>query len=132
MNWQNFPSPVVKKVLFSAPCVSWPGIGREFACCCGPCWTPCVSWPAIGRELLYLIFYFSKFMFKSWLVAHENWVSVGSFLVPGNCKNAGFCTIYPRAVTILRFWIFHPSVFKKPFNLCSPCRIRDYPEQNIN
>ena len=47
--------------------------------------------------LLYLIFYFSKFMFKSWLVAHENWVSVGSFLVPGNCKNAGFCTIYPRA-----------------------------------
>ncbi len=46
--------------------------------------------------LLYLIFYFSKFMFKSWLVAHENWVSVGSFLVPGNCKNAGFCTIYPR------------------------------------
>ena len=47
--------------------------------------------------LLYLIFYFSKFMFKSWLVAHENWVSVGSILVPGNCKNAGFCTIYPRA-----------------------------------
>jgi hypothetical protein len=46
--------------------------------------------------LLYLIFYFSKFMFKSWLVAHENWVSVGSFLVPGKCKNAGFCTIYPR------------------------------------
>jgi hypothetical protein len=38
-----------------------------------------------------LIFYFSKFMFKSWLVAHENWVSVGSFLVPGNFKNAGFC-----------------------------------------
>ena len=47
--------------------------------------------------LLYLIFYFSKFMFKSWLVAHENWVSSGSFLVPGNCKNAGFCTIYHRA-----------------------------------
>ena len=47
--------------------------------------------------LLYLIFYFSKFMFKSWLVAHENWVSVWSFLVPGNCKNAGFCTTYPRA-----------------------------------
>jgi hypothetical protein len=46
--------------------------------------------------LLYLIFYFSKFMFKSWLVAHENRFSVGSFLVPGNCKNAGFCTIYPR------------------------------------
>jgi hypothetical protein len=46
--------------------------------------------------LLYLIFYFSKFMFKSLLVAHENWVSVGSFLVPGNCKNAGVCTIYPR------------------------------------
>ena len=35
-------------------------------------------------------------MFKSWLVAHENWVSVGSFLVPRNCKNGGFCTIYPR------------------------------------
>jgi hypothetical protein len=46
--------------------------------------------------LLYLIFYFSKFMFKSWLAVHENWVSVGSFLVPGNCKNAGFCTIYSR------------------------------------
>ena len=46
--------------------------------------------------LLYLIFDFSKFMFKSWLVAHENWVSMGSFLVPGNCKNAGFGTIYPR------------------------------------
>jgi hypothetical protein len=45
--------------------------------------------------LLYLIFYFSKFLFKSWLVAHESWVSVGSFLVPGNCKNAEFCTIYP-------------------------------------
>jgi hypothetical protein len=50
--------------------------------------------------LLYLIFYFSKFMFKSWLVAHENWVSVGSFLMPGNCKNAGFCTIYPRAPAV--------------------------------
>ena len=50
----------------------------------------------ISIILLYLIFYFSKFMFKSWLVAHENWVSVESFLVPGNCKNAGFCTIYPR------------------------------------
>jgi hypothetical protein len=50
--------------------------------------------------LLYLIFYFSKFMFKSWLVAPENWVSVGSFLVPGNCKNAGFCTIYPRPPAI--------------------------------
>ena len=50
--------------------------------------------------LLYLIFYFSKFMFKGWLVAHENWVSVGSFLVPGNCKNAGFCTIYPRPPAI--------------------------------
>ena len=49
--------------------------------------------------LLYLIIYFSKFMFKSWLVAHENWVSVGSFLVPGNCKNAGICTIYPQS-----FW----------------------------
>ena len=49
MNWQNFPSPVVKNV--ATPCVSWSGIGREFACCCGPCWTPCVSWPAIGREL---------------------------------------------------------------------------------
>jgi hypothetical protein len=24
-----------------------------------------------------LISYFSKVMFKSWLVAHENWVSVG-------------------------------------------------------
>ena len=33
----------------------------------------------------------------------KNWVSAGSFLVPGNCKNAGFCTIYPRppAVTPL-------------------------------
>jgi hypothetical protein len=51
--------------------------------------------------LLYLIFYFSKFMFKSWLVAHENWVSVGSFLVPGNCKNAGFFTIYPRVYGVL-------------------------------
>ena len=50
--------------------------------------------------LLYLIFYFLKFMFKSWLVAHENWVSVGSFLVPGNCKNAGFCNIYPRPPAI--------------------------------
>ena len=47
--------------------------------------------------LLYLIFHFSKFMFKSCLVAHKNWVSVRSFLVPGNCKNAGFFTIYPRA-----------------------------------
>ena len=46
--------------------------------------------------LLYVIFYFSEFMFKSWLVAHENWVSMGSFLVPGNCKNAWFCTIYPQ------------------------------------
>lgn len=45
----KFPIPsVVKNV--ATPCVSWPGIGREFACCCGPCWTPCVSWPAIGRE----------------------------------------------------------------------------------
>jgi hypothetical protein len=52
--------------------------------------------------LLYLIFYFSKFMFKSWLVAHENWVSVGSFLVSGNCKNAGFCTPY-RKVTSARW-----------------------------
>jgi hypothetical protein len=34
--------------------------------------------------------------------------------------------------TILSFWIFHPSVFKKPFILCSPCRIRDYPEKNIS
>jgi hypothetical protein len=50
--------------------------------------------------LLYLIFYFSKFMFKSWLVSHENWVSVGSFLVPGNCKNAGCCTIYPRPLAV--------------------------------
>jgi hypothetical protein len=56
-------------------------------------------------------------MFKSWLVAHENWVSVGSFLVPGNCKNAGFCTIYPRAV-------------RQP--LRGGGGIRDYPEQNIN
>ena len=46
----KFPIPsVVKNV--ATPCVSLPGIGREFACCCGPCWTPCVSWPAIGREL---------------------------------------------------------------------------------
>jgi hypothetical protein len=57
----------------------------------------CLSQLHICIILLYLIiFYFSKFMFKSWLVAHENWVSVGSFLMPGNCKNAGFCTIYPR------------------------------------
>ena len=56
----------------------------------------CLSQLHICIILLYLIFYFSKFMLKSWLVAHENWVSVGSFLVPGNCKNAGFCTIYPR------------------------------------
>ena len=35
-------------------------------------------------------------MLKSRLVDHENWVSVRSFLVPGNGKNAGFCTIYPR------------------------------------
>jgi hypothetical protein len=34
--------------------------------------------------------------------------------------------------TILSFLILHPSVFKKPFSLCSPCRIRDYPEQNIS
>ena len=53
--------------------------------------------------LLYLTFYFSKFMFKSWLVAHENWVSVESCLVLGNCKNAGFCTIYPRVSGCLKW-----------------------------
>jgi hypothetical protein len=40
---------------------------------------------------------FLKIYVQSWLVAHENLVSVGSFLVPGNCKNAECCTIYPRA-----------------------------------
>jgi hypothetical protein len=63
-----------------------------------------------------LIFYFSKFMFKSWLVAYEK------------AKESKRCTVD----TILSFWIFHPSVFKKLFSLCSPCRIRDYPEQNIS
>ena len=47
-------------------------------------------------------------MFKSWLVAHENWISVGSFLVPGNCENAGFCTIYPRDLSILHFGVATP------------------------
>jgi hypothetical protein len=46
------------------------------------------------KYILFLFLYINV-LFKSWLVAHENWVSVESFLVPGNCKNAGFCTIYP-------------------------------------
>ena len=52
----TFPIPCgdeccnIPKLLFSAPYVSWPGIGRELACCCCPCCTHCVSWSGIGRE----------------------------------------------------------------------------------
>jgi hypothetical protein len=57
----QFPIPCgdeycnIPKLLFSAPCVAWSGIGRELACCCGPCWTPCVSWTDYWKRVCLLL-----------------------------------------------------------------------------
>jgi hypothetical protein len=59
----------------------------------------------------------SKSIFKSWLVAHENWVSVGSFLVPGNCKNAGFCIIYQICSRLSRLIWNRIQLTYRPKNL---------------
>jgi hypothetical protein len=46
-------------------------------------------------NILFLKIYVQKLTCCSWKLGFR-----GSFLVPGNCENAGFCTIYPRPPSV--------------------------------